>query len=504
MATIASASTTPAVVATVRAVARPSWVERVSISRPRSAAAARARRDLLGRQGVVGLDEPARPGRLPPVRSIAPGVTSDEGADVHVGRSTTWTTAVADVSPRAWRVRRGARARCARSAGRCRRRRSPGRCRSARAAPAWRRTACRRSAASAGPPARPRPRAPGRSDRPPPAGDCGSMATSSVEHRRRRRWRPPGRPGRRRVGPGGRRAAHPDEELAVGQVALVGPVLVGLGHADHGDGDAEAEWRWRPARRRPGPGSGRGPAGPGGPRTAAAAPARPGLRIAAGVASTTPTTMATMPATSSTADGGAPAAGRPRRSPPTPSRQQRRRQHAASGGRAAGAAAVPTARPSRAAAPSRGPATRRRRWPMATASAAHADDEPPRQVEAADAVAGGRLDGRAPPRIQPATPRAAPTAAATTPTITPLATMTSRRWRSVAPMAASRPSWRWRRWATTTKPGGGDEPDERHGQRGRDEHDGGHRPVVALHPHGEVGPPGPVGVARGRRPVRAG
>ncbi len=34
----------------------------------------------------------------------------------------------------------------------------------------------------------------------------------------------------------------------------------------------------------------------------------------------------------------------------------------------------------------------------------------------------------------------------------PLATITSRMWRWVAPRAASSPSWRWRRWATTTKP----------------------------------------------------
>ncbi len=34
----------------------------------------------------------------------------------------------------------------------------------------------------------------------------------------------------------------------------------------------------------------------------------------------------------------------------------------------------------------------------------------------------------------------------------PLATITSRMWRGVAPRAATNPSWRWRRWATTTKP----------------------------------------------------
>ncbi len=54
--------------------------------------------------------------------------------------------------------------------------------------------------------------------------------------------------------------------------------------------------------------------------------------------------------------------------------------------------------------------------------------------------------------IHPRMPSAPPTTAAATPTITPLASMTSRRWRSVAPSAASSPSWRWRRWATTTKP----------------------------------------------------
>ncbi len=45
----------------------------------------------------------------------------------------------------------------------------------------------------------------------------------------------------------------------------------------------------------------------------------------------------------------------------------------------------------------------------------------------------------------------APRVAATAPVTVPLATITSRRCRSVAPTAASIPNWRRRRWATTTK-----------------------------------------------------
>ena len=53
--------------------------------------------------------------------------------------------------------------------------------------------------------------------------------------------------------------------------------------------------------------------------------------------------------------------------------------------------------------------------------------------------------------IQAAPPTAAPTTAATTPTDAPLATIDSRRWRSVAPIAESIPSWGSRRWAITVK-----------------------------------------------------
>ena len=54
--------------------------------------------------------------------------------------------------------------------------------------------------------------------------------------------------------------------------------------------------------------------------------------------------------------------------------------------------------------------------------------------------------------IQVPSPRAVPTTAATRPTATPLATITSRTCFWVAPIAASIPSWRSRRWATTTNP----------------------------------------------------
>ena len=64
---------------------------------------------------------------------------------------------------------------------------------------------------------------------------------------------------------------------------------------------------------------------------------------------------------------------------------------------------------------------------------------------AADSTAGDA-------NTQPTTPSTVPTRAATTPTNAPLASITSRSWRVSAPVAASRPSWRWRRCATTTKP----------------------------------------------------
>jgi hypothetical protein len=54
--------------------------------------------------------------------------------------------------------------------------------------------------------------------------------------------------------------------------------------------------------------------------------------------------------------------------------------------------------------------------------------------------------------IHAPSPIAPPTVAATIPTAAPLATITSRRCFSVAPIAASMPSWRIRRWATTTNP----------------------------------------------------
>ena len=52
----------------------------------------------------------------------------------------------------------------------------------------------------------------------------------------------------------------------------------------------------------------------------------------------------------------------------------------------------------------------------------------------------------------------APTTAPTTPTAAPLATMTSRMLRSVAPSAASMPSARSRRWASTVKPAAATSP----------------------------------------------
>ena len=53
---------------------------------------------------------------------------------------------------------------------------------------------------------------------------------------------------------------------------------------------------------------------------------------------------------------------------------------------------------------------------------------------------------------QPARPASVPTTAAVAPTATPLATIATRRCRSVAPTAASMPSCCRRRWAITTKP----------------------------------------------------
>ncbi len=63
---------------------------------------------------------------------------------------------------------------------------------------------------------------------------------------------------------------------------------------------------------------------------------------------------------------------------------------------------------------------------------------------AADSTAGAAT-------IQPTTPSTVPMTAATAPVMAPVASMTSRTWRCVAPIATSMPSWRWRRWATTTK-----------------------------------------------------
>ena len=60
--------------------------------------------------------------------------------------------------------------------------------------------------------------------------------------------------------------------------------------------------------------------------------------------------------------------------------------------------------------------------------------------------------------IQPMTPRIAPPMAATVPTIAPFMIITSRSCRALAPIADSRPSWRWRRWATTTKPAAATNP----------------------------------------------
>ena len=53
---------------------------------------------------------------------------------------------------------------------------------------------------------------------------------------------------------------------------------------------------------------------------------------------------------------------------------------------------------------------------------------------------------------QVSSPVAVPNTAAASPTAAPLATMTSRTWRSVAPVAASSPICRCRRWAMTTNP----------------------------------------------------
>ncbi len=64
------------------------------------------------------------------------------------------------------------------------------------------------------------------------------------------------------------------------------------------------------------------------------------------------------------------------------------------------------------------------------------------------AAAGSRADADA---NQARRPAPVPANAAVRPTAVPLATMARRRWRGVAPAAASRPSWRMRRWARVAK-----------------------------------------------------
>ena len=64
------------------------------------------------------------------------------------------------------------------------------------------------------------------------------------------------------------------------------------------------------------------------------------------------------------------------------------------------------------------------------------------------AAAGSRADAEA---SQASRPVRVPATAAVRPTAVPLATMAPRRWRGVAPAAASRPSWRMRRWARVAK-----------------------------------------------------
>ena len=212
-----------------------------------------------------------------------------------------------------------------------------------------------------------------------------------------------------------------------------------------------------PTRR--GPGSGPGRAGRGGRRTAAGRPAAARARIAAGATSTTPTTTATTPADEQRAGGRGRRWAGPRRWRPTP--PPSRHDGDAASERCTG---VGSGRPPGQGGHHRHAGHRPGRPPRRRRRRDHGEgqargDQAPRQVEPVDAVAGGGLDRRAPPRSSPRTPSdAADDRGDDARRCAPLATITRRRCRSVAPMAASSPSWRWRRWATTTNPAAATRP----------------------------------------------
>ena len=131
-----------------------------------------------------------------------------------------------------------------------------------------------------------------------------------------------------------------------------------------------------------------------------------------------------------------------------------------------------------------------------------ADDQPPRHVEPVDPVPGGRLDRRA-TAIQPATPTTVPTTAATAPTTAPLATITSRRCRSVAPIGGEHAELAQPPLGDDHEPGRGDQRDQQQDHGGQDEHaDGGRSSARSgtsrtAARHGDVARLEPAAVASG-------